>query len=96
MAWSDEPTYSQIETLSRWIEWHMPDNERIKALHWLKEHATRKEVSDEMSRVCKLYHEHKLNKEECFNSSVWEDYDPDGYEYTQQKTSGGVIVDYGV
>ena len=48
MAWSDEPTYAQIETVYRWIEWHMPTQLASDAVHWLKEHATRKEVSDEI------------------------------------------------
>lgn len=95
MAWSDEPTYAQIQTLFRWIEWHMPNDEAVKATHWLKDHATRKEVSDEMSRIRKLYNEHSLTKDECFNSSVWEDYDPEKYEY-KSSTSPKVIVDYGV
>ena len=94
MAWSDEPTYAQIETLNRWLEWKVADSERIKALQWLKEHATRKEVSDEMSRVRKLYYEHKLTKDECFNSNIWENYDPDAYEYHQPQSR--VVVDYGV
>lgn len=92
MAWSDEPTYAQIETLGRWLEWKVADNDRRKALHWLKEHATRKEVSDEMTRVRKLYYEHNLTKDECFNSSIWEDYDPDSYEYEQPKPR--MVIDY--
>lgn len=74
MAWSDEPTDAQITTLFRWIEWHMSSEEASYAVKWLKQHATRKEVSDEMSRIKKLYDGHKLCKDECFKSSVWEDY----------------------
>ena len=74
MAWSDEPTYAQIQTVYRWIEWHMPTQEARNATHWLKEHATRKEVSDEIKRLHDLYYGHKLNKAECFNASVWEGY----------------------
>lgn len=74
MAWSDEPTYAQIETIHRWIEWHMTTQEARDAVHWLKEHATRKEVSTEIKRLHDLYYGHKLNKAECFNSSVWEDF----------------------
>lgn len=91
MAWSDEPTYAQIQTLYRWIERHMSNDEASKATHWLKEHATRKEVSDEIKRVHDLYYGHKLNKEECFNSNVWSDYDLEKYEY--KPVAHSAIVD---
>ena len=92
MAWSDEPTYAQIQTISRWIRWHMTNKEASYASNWLKEHATRKEVSDEIKRLHDLYYGHKLNKEECFNSSVWEGYEFDeSYEIPETK----LVVDYG-
>lgn len=75
MTWSDEPTYNQIQTIYRWIQWHMPNQEARDAVHWLKEHATRKEVSDEIKRLHDLYYGHKLNKAGCFNSGVWEGFD---------------------
>lgn len=92
MAWSDEPTDAQLTTLFNWIEWHLPTKEASYAVKWLKQHATRKEVSDEMSRVRKLYYEHKLNKDECFNSSVWE-----GYEFDEnyEMPSSRLVVDDG-
>lgn len=74
MAWSDEPTYAQVETVFRWIEWHMPTEEARQAVNWLKEHATRKEVSDEIKRLHDLSYNHKLDKDGCFDSSVWEGY----------------------
>lgn len=77
MAWSDEPTYAQIETIYRWIGWHMSNQEASDAVHWLKEHATRRELSSEIKRLHDLYHSHKLNKEECFNSEVWDGYKED-------------------
>ena len=77
MAWSDEPTYSQVETIYRWIEWHMSNQEARDAVSWLKEHATRKEVSDEIKRLHDLYYTHKLSKADCFNSEIWEGYKRD-------------------
>jgi gamma-glutamyltranspeptidase len=74
MAWSDEPTYAQVQTVYRWIEWHMSTNEARNAVNWLKEHATRKEVSNEIKRLHDLYYGHKLDKESCTSSSVWEGY----------------------
>lgn len=93
MAWSDEPTYSQIQTIYRWIGWHMSNEEASKAVHWLKEHATRKEVSDEIKRLHDLYYSHKLNKDECFKSSIWDDYDPETYVYVPPEPR--LIVDDG-
>ena len=80
MAWDDKPTYAQVETIFRWIEWHMSREEASDAVHWLKEHATRREMSDEIKRLYGLYHSRKLNKEECFNSSIWQGYKPKGEE----------------
>ena len=80
MAWSDEPTYAQIETVFRWIEWHMPTPDARDAVKWLKEHATRKEVSNEIKRLHDLQYDHKLSRAECFNSTVWEDYMPSSNE----------------
>ena len=94
MAWSDEPTFAQTTTLYGWIEWHMSTLEARKAIHWLKEHATRKEVSDEIKRVHDLYYSHKLNKDECFNSNIWDDYDPDKYDWEPPKEVK-LVVDYG-
>ena len=74
MAWSDEPTYAQVETIYRWIQWHMSNQEATDAAHWLKEHATRREMSDEIKRLGDLYHGHKLDKAGCFNSDVWDGY----------------------
>ena len=74
MAWSDEPTYAQIETVYRWIQWHMPNQKASDATKWLKEHATRKEVADEIKRLHDLYHSHKLSKDNCFDSEVWGGY----------------------
>ena len=78
MAWIDEPTYPQLQTIFYWFERHMSTREASHASKWLKKHATRKEVSDEMGRIKKLYDKHSLTKEECFNSSVW-----DGYKFDE-------------
>ena len=80
MAWSDEPTYAQISTVYRWIEWHMPTQEARDAVNWLKEHATRREVSDEIKRLHDLYYSRKLDKAGCTSSSVWEGYKPGSEE----------------
>lgn len=75
MEKSNEPTYSQIQTLYRWIGWHMSNDEARHAVQWLKSHATRREVSAEVKRIGDLYHSHSLDKAECFNSKIWERYE---------------------
>lgn len=74
MGWMDKPTYAQIETLYGWMRWQMPTAEAQDAVHWLKENATRRQVSDEMQRVRALYVAHKLDRNECFKGSVWREY----------------------
>lgn len=77
MAWSDEPTDAQIGALYHLIRWKMPNAEAIKALDWLKENATRRDVSYELKRVRELYIGHKLTKEDCFDSEIWEGFKND-------------------
>lgn len=72
MAWSDEPTDTQIGAIYNLIRWKMPNAEAIMALDWLKENATRREVSYEMKRIRDLYMDHKLTKNRCFDSEIWE------------------------
>ena len=69
-----EPTYNQINLLYRWISWKMPTPEAQAAVQWLRNNATRDEVSKEIKRVGDLYHHHKLIREECFNSQIWDRY----------------------
>ena len=74
MAWSDEPTEPQIDVVYRWLYWNLPTEEARKAAMWLKEHATRREVSTEMTRLKKLYDQRALNKDTAFDSDIWLDY----------------------
>lgn len=74
MSWLDKPTDAQINTLWRWFQWEMPRAEAKDALDWLKQNATRKQVSEEMTRVRNLLHDKKLNREQCFSGEIWADY----------------------
>lgn len=74
MAWTDDPTDMQLERLSYWLGRVLEWQKREPALLYLKAHATRKEVSDEMTRVKKLYDEYKLDEDTCFDSSIWTEY----------------------
>ena len=74
MAWSDEPTYSQINTIGRWLDFNTrlsPDKVR-EACKWLEEHATRVDAGKEMQRLKKLKDSHNLCSENCFDSEIWE------------------------
>lgn len=74
MAWSDKPTDAQLDALFNWIRWEMPSIEASDAMNWLRENATRKQVSEEMNRVHDLKHARKLNREECFKGEIWKGY----------------------
>ena len=74
MAWSDEPTDAQIGTLYHMIQWKMPTAEAIKAVNWLKENSTRRDVSYELKRVRELYIRHRLTKDNVFGSEAWYGY----------------------
>ena len=74
MGWLDLPTKSQINVLYGWFRWKMPTAEAKDALDWLEKNATRRQVSEEMSRVRKLYIANNLTREDCFSSPVWKDY----------------------
>lgn len=72
-----EPTDSQIGILYKWISWKLPREEAVAATHWIKNNATRKEVSAEVSRVHDLYYHNKLNKETLYDSDIWKGFDHD-------------------
>jgi len=76
MAWSDAPSEGQMGAWWRLTKWALPDNVQTAALEWLEKKLDRKAMSDELSRVRSLYIGHKLDKNSCFDSLVW-----DGFEY---------------
>ena len=50
------------------------------AVKWLGEHATRNAVSAEIKRAHDLYYGHKLDKDTCFESPIWNGYRVKGEE----------------
>lgn len=76
MAWSDEPTETQLRTIYSWFSWEMDRELAVKAVSWLQKTATRSEVSTEMSRLKKLKEKRLLDFVKCFESEIWE-----GFEY---------------
>ena len=74
MAWSDEPTQAQLSGVYRLIEGTVPKDTLLAAMGYLEETATRREVSNEMGRLRNLYIDHKLDKNNVFESEIWEDF----------------------
>ena len=75
-----KPTEPQLDLLYKWYRWRLPTDLARDAVKWLGEHATRKAVSAEIKRAHDLYYEHKLDKDTCFESSIW-----DGYRVKQEE-----------
>lgn len=80
MAWSDEPTNAQLSSLYNMIKWKANGDSATRAIQWLAEKATRREVSDELKRVRELYQEHALNTSNCFTGEIWE-----GFPYAKEQ-----------
>ena len=75
MAWDNKPTDAQLDRLYYWLSWRIPTPTARDAIKWLGEHATRKEASDEMTRIRELFKTRKLDQETCFASPIWDDYE---------------------
>ena len=74
MSWTDKPTDSQLETIYQWFRWVMPTAKASDSVKWLGDHANRKQVSDEMTRIRDLKKSRNLSHERCFESDIWGDY----------------------
>lgn len=73
MAWSDKPTYGQIQAIYRWLEWNMPTPEARRAVKWLENNANRGQVSKEMTRIKKLFDTRTLDMS-VFDGEIWKEY----------------------
>lgn len=71
MAWSDKPTPAQLGALANMIQWKLTVTECDKAIVYLRENSTRKELSDELKRVRDLYIERKLSRDNVFASPIY-------------------------
>lgn len=74
MAWSDEPTEMQLGTIYSWIRWYMTNEEAGRAVAYLEEIATRRDVSNEIKRLKDLKTRQKLTLDEIFKGAIWEGY----------------------
>lgn len=82
MTWEDKPTDKQLDALDRLWWGTVPSKKRVAATKWLEKHATRKQVSDILTRTRDLYINRKLNATNSFESAVW-----DGFEYDSKDDS---------
>ena len=74
MAWSDEPTDAQLGALCRLLKWRVSNDLLSEALEYLRYCKTRREVSYELRRVRDLYIKRKLDKNNIFDSEIWDDF----------------------
>ena len=75
MAWSDEPTDNQINALFNLVRWEISREEMPKMEAYLKEHATRRELSNELGRLRDLKIERKMNRDVAFAGDIWSGYE---------------------
>lgn len=75
MAWSDEPTDNQINALFNLVRWEISREEMPKMEAYLKEHATRRELSNELGRLRDLKIERKMNRDVAFAGDIWSEYE---------------------
>lgn len=75
MVWDDKPTDRQLSAVQRLVRWVASIETETKMTDWLKATATRKQVSEELGRLRKLYIDRKLDKTSMFESPIW-----DGFE----------------
>lgn len=77
MAWSDEPTEAQLNAIFRWLNWEtpLPTDKARRAADWLRDNATRRDVSEEMQRMKKLKDRKNLSIDTCFEGEIWENFD---------------------
>lgn len=75
MVWSDEPTEAQLGTIFSWLRWEMDTKKAAAAIQYLKNTATRRDVSYEMRRLKNLKEKRLLDGNNCFQSEIWERFD---------------------
>lgn len=74
MAWTDEPSDTQINALLNLIRWEISREEMLKITDYLTMNATRKELSTELGRLRRLKIGRKLNRDNAFESELWDNY----------------------
>lgn len=77
MAWTDEPSEAQLDTVFYWLSFRCPRKTAISAVDYLKQTATRKDVFEEVNRLKRLKDRNALTKESCFDSEIWEGFSHD-------------------
>lgn len=75
MAWSDGATMSQIGAWFNMVKWELKVGEEVTTGDYLKAHANRRQMSDELERVRGLKIARRLNRDNLFDSPLWDDYE---------------------
>lgn len=74
MAWTDEPSEAQINALLNLVRWEISREELPRIVDYLRNNATRKELSNELGRLRRLKIDRKLNRDNAFESEIWDKY----------------------
>lgn len=85
MAWSDRPTQMQLVTILDFLRWQIPYDKALKAIEFLENSATRRDVSDEMRRLRDLKQKHVLDGKNAFTGKIWEGFEYDDKAETLKK-----------
>jgi hypothetical protein len=70
-----KPTEMQLGTIYSWLRWIVPKDEAKAAVSWLEKTATRRAVSDEMTRLKSLKDKRLLDAPKCFTGEIWEGFE---------------------
>lgn len=74
MAWTDEPSDSQIGAVLHMMRWEIREDEKAGIVAYLKSQCTRKDVSTELGRLRELMLTRKLNRDTAFEGELWNNY----------------------
>ena len=77
MAWEDKPTYSQLNTICRWLNYEtkFPTSDLQRVDKYLQTHATRGQLRSEMTRLKYLKDNGRLDIDNFFNSELWKEFE---------------------
>ena len=79
MAWTDKPTYAQLQVVYRALlsAKELSTLQARNATKYLEKKANRREISIEMNRLKRLEKDYKLSIDNCFDSKIWEGFSYD-------------------
>lgn len=77
MAWEDKPTYLQLNTICRWLNYEtkFPTSDLQRVDKYLQTHATRGQLRSEMARLKYLKDNGRLDIDNFFDSELWKEFE---------------------